>query len=480
MNRLVFIPIISAVLLSGCVNRDAQAQAKKTQTVLADQVVPVRVETTIAKPFATLLEITGSLTSNDDSEVGARVGGRLVAVLVKDGDSVVAGQVLARQDTREALTRVRQAQAQLSSALAGLREAQTAAMVAPQRSTATVRAARAQLATAEANLLKARNGARSEEKRQAEAQLRAAKTNLEIARKDMDRGQKLLDEGAISERAFDQYRQTYANALAQYESALEANSLVQAGSRSEDIKALESQVSAAREQLQSALASQRLDPQYRDRVSGALAQVDSARDAVALAMQQVTDATIRAPFSGKVAGKPLQIGTFAGPGTTVVHLVGSQGIYFEGEVPEMRISKVTAGLQMSIQLDALQGRLFSGTVAAVSPQAESLGRLYKVRITMNGNPPDIKSGMFARAKIETDTIPDAITVPSSAVLGDEGAKYVYVVQDGKAMKRSVTVGLTQAGRALVLQGLSEGDKVVVQGQTLLASGTTVRIEDSGK
>lgn len=479
MNRLIIIPIVATLALVGCVNRDAQAQAKKTQEVLADQVVPVRVETAIAKPFAVMLEVTGSLTSNEDSEVGAKVGGRLVYVGVKDGDTVLAGQVLARQDAREALTRVRQAQSQLNSALSSLRQAETEAMVAPQRSAAAVRGARAQLATAEANLLKARNGARSEEKRQAEAQLRAAKTTLDIAKKDLDRGQKLLNEGAISERDFDRYRQAYANALAQYESAIEANRLAQSSSRPEDIRALESQVSAAREQLQSTLANQRLDVQSRDRVDGARAQVSAARDAVDLARQGVEDATIRAPFSGKVAGKPVQIGTFVGPGTPVVRLVGGQGIYFEGEVPEVKVAKVRVGMPMAIQIDALQNRMFSGIVAAISPQSESLGRLYKVRITLNGSPGDIKAGMFARAKVETDQIPDAITIPSGAMLGDEGSKYVYVVDGGKAVKRMVTPSLTQAGR-VVVTGVSEGDQVIIQGQTLVAGGTTVRVEGAKK
>lgn len=479
MNRLFLLPILASLALGGCVNRGAQAQAKKTQEVLADPIVPVRTETAVLKPFVVLMEITGSLTSADDAEVGAKVGGRLVSVHVREGDQVMTGQILARQDSREAQTRVRQANSQLSAALAALRQAETEAVVAPQRSLAAVRAARAQLATAEANLLKARNGARTEEKRQAEAQLRAAKTNLDIAKKDLDRGQTLLDQGAISERDFDRYRQTYANALAQYESAIEASNLAQSASRPEDIRALESQVAAAREQLQSALANQRLDVQSRDKVMAAQAQVSSARDAIDLARQQVEDATIRAPFPGKVSGKPTQVGTYVGSGITVVRLIGGQGIYFEGEVPEVKISEVKVGMPMNIRLDALKGQMFSGTVAAISPAAESLGRLYKVRVTLNGSSPGLKAGMFARAQIETDRIPNAITIPSGAMLGDEGTKYVYVVLEGKASRKSVTPSLNQAGRTLV-DGISEGDKVIIQGQTLISTGSQVSIQGNVK
>ena len=479
MNRfpLLALVVVAAFAMSGCVNRGAQAQAKKTQAVLSDQVIPVQVEVAIGKPFVEMLEITGSLTSADDAQVGARAGGRLVEVLVKEGDQVSAGQVIARQDSREGRTKVRQAQSQLDSALASLRQAQTEATVGPQKSMAAVRSARAQLASAEANLLKARNGARSEERRQAEAQLRAAKTGLDIAKKDLDRGQKLLDEGAISEREFDRYRQTYANALAQYESAIESNKLAAGEARFEDIRALEGQVAAAREQLQTALAGQRSDSQFRDRVAQAQAQARSAQDAIDLVRQSLDDTAIRAPFSGRVAGKPLQIGTYASPGTPVARLVGIEGIYFEGQIPEVKISSVKSGMAVTIQLDALQGRFFTGYIAAISPQSESLGRLYKVRVTLSGYPEELKAGMFARAKVELDRRANVITVPGGAILGETGSQFVYVADGSRAMKRVITSGQTQAGRVEVT-GISEGDKIVVQGQTQLQSGTPIRIEES--
>lgn len=479
MNRIQLIAYIAiaAFATQGCVNRDAQAQAKKTQAVLSDTVLPVDIEVAKAKPFVEMLEITGSLTSADDTQVGARIAGRLVQVLVKDGEQVSTGQLLAVQDSRDGRIRLRQAQSQLDVALASLREAEANAVQGPRRSLAAVRAARAQLASAEANLLKARNGARSEERRQAEAQLRAAKTSLDIAKKDLDRGQKLLSEGAISEKEFDRYRQAYANALAQYESAIESNKIAAGATRFEDIRALESQVSAAREQLQTALANQSLDTQYRDRVSQAQAQVRSAQDQIDLAQQAVGDAEIRAPFAGRVAGKPLQIGAFAAPGTPVVRLVGSEGIYFEGQVPEVKINSIKSGMPVTIQLDAMSGRFFSGYIAAISPQAESLGRLYKVRVTLAGYPEELKVGMFARAKVELNRRTDVITIPAGAILGETGSQYVYVVDGTKAIKRVIEPGQSQAGRVEVT-GISDGDRVVIQGQSQLQSGSTVRVEET--
>ncbi len=479
MNRnLTYAAIfVFALSATGCVNREAQTQAKRTQTILSDQVIPVQVELAVGKPFVEMLEITGSLTSADDTQVGARVAGKITQVFVKDGDSVQAGQLIAIQDAREGRSRTSQARAQLDGALASLRQAEAEAVVGPRRSLAAVRAARAQLATAESNLLKARNGSRIEERRQAEAQLQAAKTGLDIAKKDRDRGQILLEQGAISERDFDRYRQAYANALAQYEGALENTRIVANATRPEDIRSLEGQVAAAREQLQSALASQRLDSQYADRVDQARAQVRSAQDQIDLAQQTVGDAEIRAPFAGRIAGKPLQIGSYAGPGTQVVRLIGTEGIYFEGQIPEVKINSIRTGMPVTIQLDALAGRFYTGTIAAINPQAESLGRLYKVRVMLSGAPGDLKGGMFARAKVELNRRENVVTVPSGALLGEPGSHFVYVANGTKAAKRMVETGLAQAGRTEVT-GISEGDKVIISGQTQVKADTPIRIEES--
>lgn len=481
MNLRLLILVLPIVFLGvgGCVNREAQAQAKRTSAVLSDPVALVRVEVAKSEPFVDLQEITGSLTSADDTQIGAKVPGRLIQVLVKDGDSVSAGQLLAVQDSREARTRLRQAQSQLDSALASLRQAQADAVEGPRRSSATVRAARAQLASAEAQLLKARNGARSEERRQAEAQLTAATTNLEIAKKDLDRGEKLLAEGAISQRDFDRFRQQHAGAVAQFESARETVRILQNATRPEDIRALESQVQAAREQLQTALSGQRMDSVYADRVAQARAQVSSAQDQIDLAQQGVGDAEIRAPFAGRIAGKPMQIGTYLGPGTPFARLVGTDGIYFEGDVPEVKINQVQIGMPVTISLDALPGRFFSGTVAAVNPQAESLGRLFRVRVMFAGAPADLKAGMFARGKVELSRSESAITVPSNALISKGERTVVFVVSDGKAVERQVT-RRRERGDRVEVEGLNPGDNVVIRGQQLLQAGATVRVETDSK
>ncbi|MBN8690444.1 MAG: efflux RND transporter periplasmic adaptor subunit [Armatimonadetes bacterium] len=482
MNRSITIAfiLVASLGLSGCVNRAAQAESKETQAILSDSKIAVQVTKVVTGEWSDNLEVTGSLVSSEDATVTASVGGKLTAVYVKDGDSVSAGQIIAIQESADYRSRRAQAQAQYDAAQSQLQQAMNDARVGPERSLAAVRAARAQLQSAESQLLKARNGARNEERRQAEAQLNAAKTALNIAKKDLDRGQTLLDEGAISEREMDRYRLAYANAQAQYESAVESYRIAINATRQEDIKVLENQVESARQNLQSALANQRLDSQYSERVNGARAQLRSAQEQINLADQALEDSKVRAPFSGKVSGKPLQPGTYAGPGTPICRLIGGDGMYFEGDVPEVSVSQIQQGQRVNIQVDALKGSYFNGTVLAINPAAQTLGRLYKVRIQIDGVPPSLKAGMFARGSVQLSERNGVVAIPKLAVVKREDKNVVFVAEGSKAVMKIVDLGLTKGERVEVKSGLNGGENLIISGQNLLVDGNPIALPTGGE
>ena len=95
--------------LGGCVNREALKQGKKTELLLQDKVMPVRVQTVATDTLVDTLDITGQVTTSDDSIVAAKLGGRVVEVYKKDGDPVRAGELIARQDVTNYRLQVQQA-----------------------------------------------------------------------------------------------------------------------------------------------------------------------------------------------------------------------------------------------------------------------------------------------------------------------------------------------------------------------------------
>jgi RND family efflux transporter MFP subunit len=481
-----------AALMVGCskplgVDRAAQNQAKQTAEILSNPTVSVRAQPITYQTLRDTLEITGEVTTSSDVEVGAKNSGKIVAVYVKDGDPVSAGQVIAIQDTTslnaqlsQALASVQTAASASAAASAQLSQATQNARIQPAKSSAAVRQAEAQLRSARAQLTKALAGAREEDRTRAEWNVKQTKSAMDKAQKDLDRYTKLVAEGAVAAATLEQYRLAFDTAMANYNSALQAQLAL--ANRSEDIEVAREAVRQAEAGVSNAKAQQALDINLNDQVRAARAQVDSARAQmqsaqaqVAIARQAIEDSRIKAPFSGKVSGNPVQAGTVVGPGSQVARIVGKEGSYFEGEIPESNIDKVKVGSLVSITVSALPGRTFSGVVRAISPAGESVGRLFKARVAFIGGSSELKPGMYATGVVTLRQIPNAATVPITAIVKRGGKDVVFVVDGDKAKAVPVTRGLRTDGVIQVI-GVSSGQQVIVAGQTSLDDGSKIKLE----
>lgn len=456
----------------GCVDRTKQQQAKKTQELVTNPVRPVTVSSVHSMTVRETLGVTGEVTTSQDSLIGAKRSGRITSVLVRDGDPVKAGQLLATLDNSDIQSQVQQAFAALSGAQAQLAQARLNAVVGPSRTSASVSAAEAGLRSAKAALKKAQAGARHEERVQADWQVKSAKTNLDTAEKDLERKKNLVEQGALAKAQLDLAQNAYMSALTTYNAALQNKLLKEP--RQEDLTVAQEAVRSAEENLKQARAAKQLDPLLQDSVTTAQAQVDTAKAQVNIAKQALLDTQIRAPYDGRVAGKPVDTGTVISPGQTIVRLIGSTGLYFEGDVPESQVSTVQAGKTVIVKIDAVPGRPFMGVVAAVSPVSQDLGRLYKARIQINGDLAGVKPGMFASGDILVRQIPGAMVVPVGAVVQRDSKSVVFIVENGKAHQVEVQTGLTE-GNNMQVTGLVNGQQVVVRGQEDLVDGTPVTI-----
>jgi RND family efflux transporter MFP subunit len=474
---------------AGCVDRPKQEQAKRTAEIVTDAVPVVAVQTARNETVTEELEITGDIVTGEDSVIGAKQPGKIVAVYVNEGDTVGAGQLIATLDTSQLMSQLRQAQAQVGQAQAGMSQALSAlaqarrnANVGPTRTSSAVRSAEAQVRSAKAQLQKALNGARPEERRQAEANVAAAKSNLSTHEKELERIRILVNEGAIAGNRLDQQANLVASARTQYENAVEALNLIKAGARDEDISSAREAVSQAQEALQAAKSQKALDPLLRDQVRGAEAsvqastsQLEAARAQVALVQQNIADMQIRAPFAGKIYGKPAQAGSIVGAGATVARLIGGGGIYFNGQVPATVVDQIRPGMPVEVSIDGLPGKTFIGSVENVSPQGENVGRLFLVRVQLGGANLGVKPGMFARGLVQIRRIQNATVVPVDAIVGRGKDKFVYYLEGDKAREAKVTTGI-QKGIWVQVTGVPMDSKIVVDGQQNLRDGVKVRVD----
>lgn len=479
MLKYSCIVIVLSISLVGCVNREAQKLAKQTQAIATDKHIAVTVAQPELQDIPSTLSLTGSLKADNDLSVSAKVPGRLVSVYVKEGEMVQAGQVVAQQDTSDAHARLAQAQSSVAAARAALKQAELDAQVSPTRSDAAVRASEARVRQAKASLNKLLNGSRSEEKAQAKAALDRAKAELEAAKSAYDRSQRLFDQGAISKAQLEADENRYEQAEAAVDQAQAAYDLVLDVARPEDIAQARAALSQAEEQLRADKASKRLDASLVQRVISAKANLVSALQGVDLARSALQDLTIRAGVSGKVSGTPAAVGTMLSPGTPIMRLVGTSDLFYEADVPEKDIVKLRSGMEVDVAVTALDVVL-TGAVAAIDPIPSEMGRLYRVRVSLLEDLAALKPGMFARSEVVLGRDTDVITIPSAAILDEQGKSFVFIVKgsgdDAKVEKLEIKV-IRDLGEKSIVEGVTESDSVVVKGKTSLIDGSLIKIED---
>ena len=489
MRKLFFWSAAGVLVLAatGCVDREAQKQSKATEKVVNNPVKAVSIVMPTVDTVSEYVEMTGDVTAGEDTTIGSKQTNRVVAVFVKDGDSVTAGQLLATLDDTAAQAQLKQAQAQVATATASMASARSTliqamrnANIGPHKSTIQVLNAQAQVRGAQRAYDKVVNGTRPEERRQSDAALASAKATLDLQEKQLARTKTLVEEGALPGQNLDQAQATYDQALAQYKSAQETVAIYKAGNRQEDIDTAKASLQSAQENLRTAQDQKKLDPLLKDQVDAANAQVestraqlDSARAQISIAQQTIGDTKIFAPFSGKVSGKPIQAGTVAGSNTPIVRIIGGNGIYFNGQVPSSNVGRVSPGDTVQIHVDGVSDKIFAGKIVTINPLADSVGRLFSVRVQFIGDLDGIKPGMFARGNIAVRTVKDAVLIPTQAVITKGEKQFVFTVLGGKAKQVSVTTGLTK-GDLIQVTGISADAKVVISGQDDLLDGAAVR------
>jgi len=172
---------------------------------------------------------------------------------------------------------------------------------------------------------------------------------------------------------------------------------------------------------------------------------------------------VRAPFAGVIGRRLVSIGTYVSSQTPLITLQSVNPQHASFDVPERYADRLRRGQLVSFQVAALPGKNFSGEVVFVDPVVSLPGRTILIKARVPNNEHQLQAGMFIEARLATAIRPNAVVVPEDALLPMQGATFVWVVKDGKANQRQVTVGVRTAGWAEVQSGVEAGDQVVVGG-----------------
>lgn len=182
---------------------------------------------------------------------------------------------------------------------------------------------------------------------------------------------------------------------------------------------------------------------------------------------------VKAPFAGVVGRRFVSLGDYVTTSTRLVTLqtVHPQRAVFQ--VPERYAERLRRGQRVAFQVAALPGREFTGQVDFVDPVVQLPARTILIKAVVPNTRRRLQPGMFIEARLATEVRANAVVIPEDAVLPLQGANIVWVVKDGAAERREVTLGVRTPGFVEVRSGVSAGEQVVVGGQERLAPGAPV-------
>lgn len=357
----------------------------------------------LSRPKPADLQLSGRIEGYQ-TDIGAKIGGRVNYIAVREGDQVKMGQVVARLNDDEIQAQLRGAQARI-----------TAAQQQEQQARLQIQVVDSQIQQAQLTLEQS-EGEQSGRIFQAqstvaaaEAQLKQAQAQLNLARVNLDRFAQLVRDGAVTKQQFDQAQTNYEAAQA----TVEANQkqvdaarggLTQAQTSSLNPGIRNAQVSGLLQQRQQAYAQ----------LKAAQAEVKNAQAATQQIQAQLGYLNVVSPINGVVTARSVEPGAVVGSGRTLLSVVNLNTVYLRGFIPEGSIGKVRVGQKATVFLDSDPNQPLPSRVAAIDPQAsftpeniyfrdDRVQQVFGVKLQIDNPSGFAKPGMPADATILTES-----------------------------------------------------------------------------
>ncbi len=432
LKTISTILIVAALLASCGGKKDKKGMQNGDETPL------VQVQSVFAEAVDETSDYAATVEAFKTNNIMSSTGNRIKSILVDVGSRVSAGQTLVILDN---VTTVNQ-----ESAVAGQRAsvANQQAQVAGQ--SAQVEGQRAAVANQDAAVASQ------------EAQLKTDEINLARQKKDLDRAKELVRIGGGTQQTVDQLQ-------AAYDASLEA------------LKARKRALQASKASLQASKAS--LDASHSSLQASrtSLGASNTSLGASQRQMQNVRENTrLTSPISGVVSARNYDAGDL--PGGPILTIQQLNPLKVVVNVNEEEFPKIKNGMPVNVTFDVLPGESFVGTVHLIHPQIDQATRTFKVEVTIGNGGGKISTGMFARVSFNYGTA-NHIVVPDKAIVKMQGAgiRYVYVLEPNSTVRYvEVKLGKRLGDRYEILSGLSNGDQVVVAGQSRLTNGKKVKVQ----
>lgn len=354
--------LLLALAPAGCVSSTADQESVSAAALeaLKKEAIPVAVVEARLETLSESLELTGTVQPWDDFTVSSEISGKISAILQEEGNRIEAGTLLVEIDRTK-------------------RELELASR---------------------------------------KAEVSRAETEWEFAQSRLDRGEVLLEQGAISKSEVDNL--------------------------SERVRLAEAEIRLAR------LAVERMEEELRD-------------------------TRIFAPAAGQISERHVSLGEIVAPGSPLMTIIQTQPIKVLTEITEPYLPLLKPGTAVRVQFQSLDERETRGTIHRVHPVSNPASGSFPVEIRLDNRDHRLQPGMLARLQLKGRTYPDSLVVPLEGIVSMEGGDYLFIVENGKAQRTAVTV-VKRIGESAIIAGeVRPGWKVVTRGNANLTDGAAVRV-----
>ncbi|MHB1392703.1 MAG: efflux RND transporter periplasmic adaptor subunit [Clostridia bacterium] len=409
MRKLVAFMLIPIFLLSGCSQKAAAMTAQSVEKI-------AYIKTAVVKTIDidNTLSLPGTVQPKDSAVITAKVSGTVKEIMVDIGSPVKEGALLCKIDDTIYKLQYEKADAAVRNAklvLESLKDYTADSKLQPQKIEI------------------------------AQTTFNTAKLDFENKEKTYNRMKELYNADAVSKSDYEGIETLYQLAKEQYTSA--QSNLKQA------------------------------ERGWKYDVKGAEIALKVAENDYKMSKENLQYTAVASPIEGIISSKNISVGENIAPGAMIFSVVNINNLYLESGISEKDISFVKIGQAVDVAIDALSGKSFRGVVTGISPALDMQSKTYPVKVEIKNENQNIKAGMFGNMKIILESHKNALTVPKEAVLVDHGSYYVYIVKDGKAVKRVVKLGYSNENQYEITQGVNISEKVVVVGNSDLEDGEKV-------
>jgi RND family efflux transporter MFP subunit len=299
-------------------------------------------------------------------------------------------------------------------------------------------AVQGQTAAADAVALQAKNGLRAQE-------LEEARIDFERTQDEYQRLKYLYDHQSLPANDFHKIEAAYLASRQRYDMA-------QQGARREEKDAAQGQAHAANAQLREA-------------------------------KKHLSDCSLRAPISGFIGMRRVNVGDTVAPGIPVISVFDLDPVKVRVGIPEAEIGKVREGASAVVIIPSLDNQRFEGKVEAVGVSADPVSRTFSTKIAIPNPTHVLRAGMVSETRIYGSTMENALTVPALAIVHDPRDVPLVYVYDGlrqRVFARRVEVGDLVDGEVQIKGGLDSGELIVIAGQQNVHEGSQVRVVGDGQ